>query len=241
MFSFFAIGLSECALCAAPCALPCTTDHTESADLLLCELDSRQPAAPPIMFCGGCGYARANLAHTPVDPLLCRQVIASKDYQTLLAHSVWPPAAIAFACAAMLHQAQQEILPAAFALQSAAWACDDYGLTAAAIYWRKQTLEQMRLAIYKGMALAESHGRTQLLIIDTARRAGNLPLAISLCRDTYQADPLIAACLRFELLLLAQKDCGPYTVAQALGNAAGAGPAAKKSWLGRLRVRKKRG
>jgi hypothetical protein len=212
---------TECSLCGqiSPQTLVGATEQ-----LGLPDLDTRPPESLRstlpfwVKRCPYCGYCARDI---DLDFPLAAQVIQRPAYITLLRKRTFPESARNFLAWAMIQEANAEFLGAGWSALHAAWACDDAGKDAAALYCRQQALqhfEQARLGD-KPLPGFEDAGAEEIFLADVNRRARQFEQAITICRRGLHKfpTPVVARTLEHEIILAAGSDAASHSLSEVVG------------------------
>ncbi|WP_292518823.1 hypothetical protein [Methanoculleus sp.] len=208
---------TTCAVCGESCrfTIPEAASSVGSRDL-----DTR-PAEPLrstiyawVKRCPSCGYCAP-------DPGKARRgaadVVKLPRYRWQLDSRKFPRIANTFLCWSIIQEELGIPAQAAWASLHAAWICDDEGDDVPARICRTRAADLLRRAWEQGERLTSQPGGDEALLVDLLRRAGRLREARAVVVEGLEQNPqsLIADIMRLQDRLIAARDRGVHTVAEA--------------------------
>jgi len=159
--------------------------------------------------CKDCGLVAGNLSVARASDA---HIVASTAYRAELNHAGRPRLANVFVCGALLEEAGGDLVMAARRRLHSAWACDDATHTETARVQRLEGLALFEPARAEGQhAMKSMAGGEEMLLADSARRAGEFERALSYCTGGLAAPgvtELTRQLLLFERELVLRRDAG---------------------------------
>ncbi len=212
---------TECSLCGQASLQKVITspDRTGLPDLDTRPPESLRSSLPYwVQRCPNCGYCAPDIDR---EYPLAVYVVRQEGYQALLRKRSLPQLARSFLAWAMIQQANGEGLSAGWSALHAAWACDDAGKPAAALWCRQQALASFERARGRGKNLPgfEDSGAEEILLADLYRRTGQFEKAVEVSRQGLGKQPslVIARTLEHEIILATGKDDGRHSLSEVTG------------------------
>jgi hypothetical protein len=212
---------TECSLCGQ------TSPQTlvgATGQIGLPDLDTRPPedlrSSLPfwVKRCPHCGYCARDIDR---EYPLAAQVIRRPAYTALLRKRAFPVTARNCLAWAMIQEANAEFLGAGWSALHAAWACDDTGKAAAAVYCRQQALQHFEHARQGNKPLPgfDDPGAEEIFLADLYRRVGKFDRAVEVCRRGLDKQPsiVVARTLEHEIILAAGSDDAAHSLAEVVG------------------------
>ena len=171
--------------------------------------------------CPACGFCAPNISELMEG---AAGIVRTPAYQQQFRDPDVPTLASSVLCYAMILEHRALYADAGWAAVHAAWACDDEG-SPAAIRCRERAVPLFRMALEQRQTVARQPGGNEGIFADLLRRSGQDGDALAACRDGLALDPepLIAAVLRFQQVLIGQGDRKAHTIADAMEVAGKAG------------------
>lgn len=144
-------------------------------------------------------------------------IVRTPAYREQLHDPGAPALANSFLCYGLLLEHRAMYAAAGWTAVHAAWACDDRGSPAAS-RCRERAVALFRMAQVHGQTVASQPGAAEGILADLLRRSGYHDEALVVCHEGLARDPepLVAAVLRFQQLLIGKGDRTSRTVSDAM-------------------------
>ena len=186
------------------------------------DLDSRPPEMRRstigcwVQRCPVCGCCAADLEAVSES---AGTLVESAHYRVQLQDEDFPELANSFLCSAMLLEADDKYVEAAWASIHAAWACDDARAEASGTRSRDEAVRLVRLVREEGLALTDQPSSDPAILVDLLRRGGRFKEGVQEVDGAlvHTDDETVRTLLRYQRSLLLKGDRGRYTVEAALG------------------------
>ena len=208
-------SMVRCGICTAqsqqPERISYRSDDSQSTLDFRCPELRGDALASMVQICPVCGYTAAGICRTPPFPKLVRSFLATEEYRRTEGLAFASPLAAAFYRQHILLRDEGNHLSAGYALQCAAWACDDAQDADNAILCRQKATEELEILLDEDFFAEENK---LLTLIDLHRRCGNFDRAAALCQSgsvSREYTPL----LRLQEELSERRDPRAYTMADA--------------------------
>lgn len=166
--------------------------------------------------CFECGYVSRRISDpTGISP----EFLKSKEYRTCGGHHFKSELAEKFYRNYMILLAGEDRLGAAFALERAAWACDDARDTGNAVICRKLAIPFFEDVLENEEKLAALDNLTRVKVLfafaDFLRRTGQAEKLAEALGEQHFADEDIQKVVDFQLMKAKEGDTGPYVLTDA--------------------------
>lgn len=207
----------KCAVCGTVNTLIEVTNNDKSE---FHDLDSR-PEEPYrstmenwVQACSNCMYCSESIEEAKPG---ARALVSDEDYSKQFRSSLYPALANKFICQGIIDERIGRYPKAGWAYLHAAWVCDDRKHEAAREL-RLRAVSCFEQAMMKGERIIDERGGPGVMIIDVLRRAKDFERARDYVEigKRKEEDEMITRLIRFEELLIKNKDTVRHTVQEAL-------------------------